>query len=61
MIAKVGAGIAAMDYQKLNCYIQSQSKNVEKPTFQEMPISAVFAADGTFGCKEGEPRIKAAD
>jgi len=50
-----------MDYQKLNCYIQSQSKNVEKPTFQEMPISAVFAADGTFGCKEGEPRIKAAD
>jgi len=21
MIAKVGAGIAAMDYQKLNCYI----------------------------------------
>jgi hypothetical protein len=36
-------------------------KNVEKPTFQEMSISAVFASEWDIGSKEGEPRIKAAD
>jgi hypothetical protein len=39
----------------------SQSKNVEKPTFQEMSISAIFASEWGIGCKEGESRIKAAD
>jgi len=39
----------------------SQSENGEKPISQETPISAVFASEWDIGCKEGEPRIKAAD
>jgi hypothetical protein len=41
--------------------IHSQPKNLEKPTFQEISINAFFASEWDIGCKEGEPRIKAAD
>jgi hypothetical protein len=39
----------------------SQPKNGEKPTFQEMPISAVLRIRWDIGYQEGEPCLAAAD